>query len=114
MGEGHQVVGPLAHAPPPSAPYSGTITTTRIRVLICDDHELVRRGLHALLDADLTLDVMGEASSADEAVEKAAALAPNVVVMDVRMPGRSGVEACRDIRAAREETRLQRVGWCER
>jgi CheY-like chemotaxis protein len=90
MGEGHQVVGPLAHAPPPSAPYSGTITTTRIRVLMC------------------------EASSADEAVEKAAALAPNVVVMDVRMPGRSGVEACRDIRAAREETRLQRVGWCER
>ena len=80
--------------------------TTRIRVLLCDDHELVRRGLKALLDADLTLDVVGEASSADDAVAQAAALQPDVVVMDVRMPGRSGVEACRDIRSAREATRV--------
>jgi two-component system response regulator DevR len=79
---------------------------TRIRVLLCDDHELVRRGLRSLLDADLTLDVVGEASSADEAVAKAGSLAPDVVVMDVRMPGRSGIEACRDIRSAREETRV--------
>ena len=82
------------------------MTTTRIRVLLCDDHELVRRGLHALLDTDLTLDVVGEAATADEAVEKAADLVPDVVVMDVRMPGRSGIEACRDIRTAREETRV--------
>jgi DNA-binding NarL/FixJ family response regulator len=82
------------------------MATTRIRVLVCDDHELVRRGLRALLNADLTLDVVGEASSADEAVERATALTPDVVVMDVRMPGRSGIEACRDIRAAREETRV--------
>ena len=98
--------GPLAHARSLSAPYSGTVATTRIRVLLCDDHELVRRGLHALLDADLTLDVVGEATSADEAVEMAATLTPDVVVMDVRMPGRSGIEACRDIRSAREETRV--------
>ena len=82
------------------------MSATRVRVLLCDDHELVRRGLRALLDADLTLDVVGEASSADEAVEKSAALSPDVVVMDVRMPGRSGIEACRDIRSAREETRV--------
>ncbi len=82
------------------------MVSTRIRVLLCDDHELVRRGLHALLDTDLTLDVVGEASSADEAVRKAVSLTPDVVVMDVRMPGRSGIEACRDIRAAREETRV--------
>ena len=87
-----------------SAPYSENMTSTR--VLLCDDHELVLRGLHAILDADLSLDVVGEASSADEAVEKAATLAPDVVVMDVRMPGRSGIEACRDIRTAREETRV--------
>ena len=82
------------------------MTSTRIRVLLCDDHELVRRGLRALLEADLTLDVVGEAASADEAVERAGSLQPDVVVMDVRMPGRSGIEACRDIRSAREETRV--------
>jgi two-component system response regulator DevR len=80
--------------------------TTRIRVLLCDDHELVRRGVRALLEADLTIDVVGEAASGDEAVTLAAELEPDVVVMDVRMPGRSGVEACRDIRAAREATRV--------
>ena len=87
-------------------PYSAVMASTRIRVLLCDDHELVRRGLRALLDSDLTLEVVGEASSADEVVTLAATLAPDVVVMDVRMPGRSGIEACRDIRAAREETRV--------
>jgi two-component system response regulator DevR len=82
------------------------MTSTRIRVLLCDDHELVRRGLRALLEADPTLDVVGEAASADEAVERANSLEPDVVVMDVRMPGRSGIEACRDIRSSREETRV--------
>ncbi len=75
-------------------------------MLLCDDHELVRRGVRSLLEGDLTIDVVGEAASADEAVTLAAELEPDVVVMDVRMPGRSGVEACRDIRAAREATRV--------
>ena len=82
------------------------MTTSRIRVLLCDDHELVRRGLRGLLTSDLMLDVVGEAASADEAVELAATLEPDVVVMDVRMPGRSGIEACRDIRSARADTRV--------
>lgn len=82
------------------------MTSTRVRVILCDDHELVRKGVRALLDADLTIDVVGEASSADEAVKLAAQAEPDVVVMDVRMPGRSGVEACRDIRARRPETRV--------
>ena len=82
------------------------MVSTRIRVLLCDDHELVRKGVRALLEADLTVDVVGEASSADEAVARAAEVAPDVVIMDVRMPGRSGVEACRDIRAARQETKV--------
>ncbi len=80
------------------------MASTRVRVLLCDDHELVRRGLRGLLETDLTIEVIGEASSADEAVGAAAAAAPDVVVMDVRMPGRSGIEACRDIRAQREQT----------
>ena len=82
------------------------MATTRVRVLICDDHELVRRGLRGLLESDLTIEVIGEASSADDAVAAAAAANPDVVVMDVRMPGRSGIEACRDIRAQREQTRV--------
>jgi DNA-binding NarL/FixJ family response regulator len=65
------------------------VATTRVRVLLCDDHELVRRGLRGLLESDLTIDVIGEASSADEAVAAAAAANPDVVVMDVRMPGRA-------------------------
>jgi DNA-binding NarL/FixJ family response regulator len=82
------------------------MTSTRIRVLLCDDHELVRRGLRALLESDLTIEVVGEAGSADEAVATAAATTPDVVVMDVRMPGRSGIEACRDIRASHEATKV--------
>jgi two-component system, NarL family, response regulator DevR len=82
------------------------MAATRIRVLLCDDHELVRKGVRALLESDLTVEVVGEASSADEAVAIAAQVEPDVVVMDVRMPGRSGVEACRDIRAARPETKV--------
>lgn len=79
---------------------------TRVRVLLCDDHELVRRGVRGLLASDLTIDVVGEAATAEEAVNLAAELEPDVVVTDVRMPGRSGIEACRDIRAAREATKV--------
>ena len=82
------------------------MASTRVRVLLCDDHELVRRGLRALLETDLTIEVVGEASSADEAVTSSVTTTPDVVVMDVRMPGRSGIEACRDIRAHREQTRV--------
>lgn len=78
----------------------------RTRVLLCDDHELVRGGLRALLQTDGAMEVVGEAATADEAVEQAERLRPDVVVMDVRMPGRSGIEACRDIRSAHPETRV--------
>lgn len=71
-----------------------------IRVLIVDDHEVVRRGLAALLSASEDIEVVGDAGSADEAVRRAGLDEPDVVVMDVRMPERSGIEACRDILAA--------------
>jgi len=82
------------------------MTAARIRVVLCDDHELVRRGLRGLLESDPAIEVVGEAGTADEAVRVCNDVNPDVVVMDVRMPGRSGIEACRDIRATRSETRV--------
>lgn len=75
----------------------------QLRVLLCDDHELVRVGLRSLLEAEPGYDVVGEAGDAETAVQLASELHPDVVLMDVRLPGRSGIEACRDIRSAHPE-----------
>jgi DNA-binding NarL/FixJ family response regulator len=69
----------------------------RITVLLVDDHALVRRGFRRLLEDDPAIDVVGEASSAAEAIERAAALQPQVVVMDCAMPGENGLAATRGI-----------------
>jgi two-component system, NarL family, response regulator DevR len=70
-----------------------------IRVMLVDDHEVVRKGLKAMLDAQDELEVVAEAGTADEAVLRARSYKPDVVVMDVRLPDRSGVLACREVRA---------------
>lgn len=70
----------------------------RIKVLIVDDHEVVRLGLSTLLSRQQELEIVGEAGTTREAVEKARALSPDVVIMDIRMPDKSGIEACRKIR----------------
>ncbi len=80
--------------------------TTKTRVLLCDDHEVVREGLRTLLSRYSDMSVVGEAGSVKEAVEAAAKAKPDVVIMDVRLPDGSGVEACREIREARPETRV--------
>ena len=67
------------------------------RILLVDDHEVVRLGLKALLDRHPHFEVVGEAGSAREALEQVAALKPEVVVMDIRLPGTSGIEACEEI-----------------
>jgi DNA-binding NarL/FixJ family response regulator len=67
----------------------------KIRVLIADDHPLFRDGVHGLLDSLPATEVVGEAGNGDEAVAMAAALAPDVVLMDVKMPGVNGIEASR-------------------
>jgi len=77
-----------------------------VRILLVDDHEVVRIGLRALLSRHEGFAVVGEAASAAEAVEKAVALKPDIVVMDIRLPGRNGIEACRDIIARLPDTHV--------
>ena len=67
------------------------------RIVLVDDHEVVRLGLKSLLERHPQFDVVGEAGSAREAVEQVAALKPEVVLMDIRLPGTSGIEACEEI-----------------
>jgi DNA-binding NarL/FixJ family response regulator len=71
-----------------------------LTVIVVDDHPVVREGLRAILDAEPDLDVVGEAGSGAEAVELAARLRPDVVLMDLRMPGLDGVQATGRITAA--------------
>jgi len=68
-----------------------------LRILIVDDHEVVRLGLSTLLNRHPGFTVSGEAATAKEAVQKTLLLRPNVVVMDIRLPGGSGIDACRKI-----------------
>lgn len=67
------------------------------RIILVDDHEVVRIGLKTLIERHPEFEVVGEASSAQEAVEKTASLEPDVVVMDIRLPGVSGIDACEEI-----------------
>ena len=76
------------------------------RVLLVDDHKAVRASLRELLESMGTVDVVGEASSGEEAVGKARTLEPDIVVMDLAMPGMGGVEATRKITALGLETRI--------
>lgn len=70
-----------------------------MRIVVVDDHEIVRQGLKALLEAEEDFFVVGEAGSVAEAVRRVGYESPDVVVMDVRLPDGSGVEACREIRS---------------
>ena len=73
------------------------MTTATVRLLIADDHEMVRLGLRSILESDPRIRVVGEAASPKDAVYQAALLRPDVVLLDVRMPGGSGIDACREI-----------------
>jgi len=77
-----------------------------ISVLIVDDHALFRRGLQMVLEGEPDIDVVGEASDGQEAVERAERTSPDVVLMDVRMPKRSGIEATRAIKDMLPSTKI--------
>ncbi len=87
---------------------STSTTTPRrpLRLLVVDDHEVVRQGLTALLDRRENFQVVAEAGTVAEAIEQARRFQPDIIVMDVRLPDGSGIEACRDIRAELPETRV--------
>jgi len=80
--------------------------TDRIRVLIADDQELVRYGLRLVLEAEDDVHVVGEAADGASAVEAAIALTPDVILMDVRMPGIDGIRATQDLAARLPRTRV--------
>jgi len=80
--------------------------TRPLRLLVVDDHEVVREGLVALLDRRAGFQVVAQAGSVQEAIAQARLQRPDIVVMDVRLPDGSGVEACREIRAELPETRI--------
>ena len=73
------------------------MNASSVRLLIADDHEMIRLGLRSLLESDPRIRVVGEAASPKDAVYQAALLRPDVVLLDVRMPGGSGIDACREI-----------------
>jgi DNA-binding NarL/FixJ family response regulator len=89
VGENPETRGEASPAPPGDP----------IRVLIVDDHALFRRGLEMVLEEQSDIEVVGEGSDGNEAVEKAGDLLPDVVLMDIRMPRRGGIEACTAIKS---------------
>jgi DNA-binding NarL/FixJ family response regulator len=74
-----------------------------IRVFLLDDHEVVRRGLRELLESEDDIEVVGEAGTAEEAINRIPPTRPDVAVLDVRLPDGNGVEVCRDVRSTHPE-----------
>src|SRR6202034_851860 len=81
-----------------AAPRDSSLHAEPIRAMIVDDHALFRRGLEMVLDSEPDIELVGQASDGAEAVEKAGESLPDVVLMDIRMPRSSGIEACRALK----------------
>ncbi len=79
--------------------------TPQIRVFLLDDHEIVRRGISDLISTQPDINVVGEASSAAEALARIPAVRPDVAILDARLPDGSGIDVCREIRSAMPEVR---------
>ena len=81
----------------------------RIKVMIVDDHEVVRMGLRAALELEDDMQVVGDAANADDALRDSEVLRPDVVLMDVRMPGTDGIQACRLLKEAQPDAKVVMV-----
>jgi DNA-binding NarL/FixJ family response regulator len=77
--------------------------TTPIKVFLLDDHEVVRRGVAALLEAEPDIEIIGEAGTAAQAIARVPALRPDVAVLDVRLPDGDGITVCRELRSRMPE-----------
>src|SRR4051812_37645955 len=77
-----------------------------LRVFLLDDHEIVRRGLRELLEAEPDIELAGESASAQEAIRRIPAIRPDVAILDVRLPDGSGIDVCRDVRSRMPELRV--------
>jgi two-component system NarL family response regulator len=84
----------------------GSLQVEPIRVLVVDDHALFRRGLQMVLEQEPDIEVVGEASDGSEAVQKASDTLPDIVLMDVRMPKRGGIDACTMIHETVPSTKI--------
>ena len=102
------VVGPIPDSPgsaarrgawPPQGVESGQYGGVTVRVFLLDDHEVVRRGIRELLTAEDDMEVVGEAGTAEEAINRIPSTRPDVAVLDVRLPDGDGIEVCRELRS---------------
>ena len=89
-----------------AAPLGASLHADPIRTMIVDDHALFRRGLEMVLDEEPDIELVGQASDGAEAVEKAAESLPDIVLMDIRMPRSSGIEACRAMKEAAPSAKI--------
>lgn len=78
----------------------------KLRVLLVDDHEVVRLGIRALLNQSEGFEVVGEASNARESIELTAEIMPDIVLMDIRLPGMSGIEVCEEITQKNKDVKV--------
>ena len=83
---------------------SSPAANPNISVFLLDDHEIVRRGVRELLEAERDITVIGEAGTAESALARIPALRPDVAILDVRLPDGDGVSVCREIRSRLPET----------
>jgi len=92
----------------PKSPTAGgkSSPVKKLRLLVVDDHEVVRQGLAALLNRREAFQVVAEAGTVEEALSAVERFAPDLVIMDIRLPDGSGIEACRDIRAEHPDIRV--------